>query len=56
MNNEDIIGRLRIVIHLGADGFIDTTTNTIAADGGFKDFFRDNNSKAATVAHVGSKN
>ncbi len=39
-----------------ANSFVDTATDAVAADGGFEDFFGNNNSKALVAASIGRKN
>lgn len=41
------------MIELEPDRLIDTATNTIAADGGFEDFFRYHNCHSAITTSVG---
>ena len=39
-----------------ANSFVDAATYTVAADGGFEDFFGNNNSKALVATSIGRKN
>jgi hypothetical protein len=39
-----------------ANSFVDTATNAVATDGGFEDFFGNNNCKALVAASIGRKN
>ena len=46
IDDEDVVLGEFEVWEFEADGFVDAATNTIAADGGFEDFFRDDDSEA----------
>lgn len=39
-----------------AESLVDAAADAIAADGGFEDFFRDDNGETLVTASVGSKN
>ena len=43
-------------MQLKTDGFINTTADTVAADGGFIDFFRNDNGEALAVTLVTMEN
>lgn len=56
VDNKEIIGRGGIIRQLEADSLVDAAADLVAADGGFEDFFRDNNANSAHVAGVGHMN
>ena len=56
MNDKDVVARGFEFVEVETDGFIEAATNAIAADGGFVDFFGDNNGEAGFTAVVVAKN
>lgn len=55
-DNKDTIHMRSKLGKLEANSLVNTATNTVAADGGFENFFRDDNTKALMMFRIGSKN
>lgn len=52
VNDENVIHRLLISGQFETDSFVDAAADLVAANGGFEDFFGNNNSEALTPARV----
>ncbi len=56
VDNKYIIYRLRVIPHFETDSFVDAATDTITTDGGFEDFFRNDNGETTMITRIGCKN
>ena len=56
VDNKYIIYRLRVIPHFKTDSFVDAAADTITTDGGFEDFFRNDNGETTMITRIGCKN
>ncbi len=56
VDDKDVVARFFELVEIKTDNFVDAATNAVATDGGFEDFFGDNNSEAGFAARIVAKN